>query len=84
MTRRGAVPKSNATNDLRARRYRRRKARKLRTCGFSERADLTRLMRKYRKSLPRAELRALPYRRRKARKFRTWTFSAGGGPVTWR
>ncbi len=77
MTRQGAVRKPRVTADLRAAGYRERKARKLRTCGSSEQADFTRLMRKCRKSLPRTDLRALRYRRRKARKLRTWTFSAG-------
>ncbi len=84
MTRRGAVHKPRVTAELRARRYRRRKARKLRTWTFPHGADFTRLMRKYLKSLTRVGLRQLRYCRRKARKFRTWTFSAGGGSVTLR
>ncbi len=78
MTRRAAVRKPRVSNDLRARRYRGREARMFRTWTFSNGADFTRLMRKCRKSLPRADLRARRYRRRKARKLRTWTFSAGG------
>ncbi len=75
---RGAVPKPSATTDLRAARYRRRKARKFRTCTFSAGGVFTRLMRRCRKSLPRADLRASRYRGRKARKLRTCAFSAGG------
>ncbi len=78
MTRRGAVRNPRVSNDLRARRYRGRKARMFRTWTFPNGADFARLMRKCRKSLPRADLRAHRYRRRKARMFRTWTFSAGG------
>ena len=77
MTRVGAVSNPRGRADLRARRYRRRKARMFRTWTFSGGADFARLMRKRRKSLPRADLRARRYRGRKARKFRTWTFSAG-------
>ncbi len=78
MTQRSAVRKPSATADLRASRYRGRKARKFRTWTFSHEADFARLMRRCRKSLPRAALRELRYRRRKARKFRTWTFRPEG------
>ena len=76
---------SCARAGLQAARYRRRKARKLRTWTFSPGAIVTRLMRKNAlrgpggsKSLAGKDLRMTPCRASKTRMLRTWTFLGGG------